>query len=153
MSCCSGKEQKELLFSRLCWFPVHISWTLPFQSVPTDFQMAASTSLCLMVVSWTVGPLCSHMWQACSAKELTPLRTAFNWCLLAVGVWVPQLPFPSCGVNLRPVFYTIPQSCLMGLISNYLLQIDGLIMYSVLDAFPSPNHFSTLLFMFPKSPK
>lgn len=124
MSCYSVKEQKEILFSRVFWFPVHISWTLPFQSAPTDFQMAASTSLCLMIFSWMVGPLCSCMWQAYSDKELTPLRTAFNQCLLAVGIWAPQLPFPSHGVNLRLVFYTISQSCLMGFISNLIIHFQ-----------------------------
>ena len=104
----------------------------------------------LFLEQW--GPLCSYMWQAWSAKELTPPQeqpsTNGSWLS---GYRISQLPFLSREINLQPVFYTIPQSFPIGLIFSYLLWVNDFTVHFLLDAFPSWNHFSTLLFTVPET--
>ena len=104
VSCCH-RNQKQLLLSRLCGFPVHNPWTLPWCSVPIGLHLAASTSLCHMAFSGTVGVTMllrvaglKYPWEQPSNSE--------SWLLLEV----PQQPFSSCGINLKLVFCTISQA-------------------------------------------
>lgn len=105
-------------------------------------------SICISLphgLFWNSG--CHHA-LTCGRLEV-PLRAAFKQRILVVVrstsatfllMWDK---FETCVLYHFPGFF-------MGFIANYLLWIEDLIMYSLLDAFSFLNHLSTLLFLFIK---
>lgn len=123
---------------------------LPCYSPLTDFQMAVPMSLCPVAFSgrggaahylYITGMKCQGI--NTSANHLQSV-TLGHWCVKL------QLPFPLCGINLRPVFLTVLFCFPTGLISSRLLWADTVLMHSLLDAFFfSEPLFYSLMFSAP----
>lgn len=152
VSCCH-KNQNKLLLSRLCGFPVHNPWNPPWYSVPIGLHVAASTSLCHMAFSVTVRvTMLLHVaglkYQGTNTPESSLQTANLSCCVRSTSATLLLMwnKFETCVLYHFPGFFT-------GFIANYLLWIEDLVMYSLLDAFSFLNHLSTLLFVFTKPPK